>query len=261
MPTTGGDLATQMIVLAQHLAEATTRLGLVDARTTTTETRIDSIDTRLGQQQKQLVEQMTELREAIAELMAAEKEPTVWDWSILSQDAAAGAWATLADWAESILDLQLGLVGWAGGKQSSALVRLPPCWSQHRDVIWIVSWLGQEWLRVWQTSAGNPSKQGDWYTRLWPGALARVKTSSARECLSDCVAMPDGVGWGRGDVLELVTADDREKQQEQLRQAFTQSLQRRRQPSQPAQPATPQSQQQAPGPAAGSAPWPRRTGQ
>lgn len=225
------DLARQILVLAGDLAKLTkdvkSAAEAADLHASGADSRFRRIETSL-KDQADLSEQIRELREAIDDLSASAAEPTVWDWTTMDAEEAGGTWAALVDWVNDVAGLQLGLVGFARkGERNTRLTRLPLCWALHRDVIWIASWLCQEWLRVWQTSAGTAAKAGDWYTRLWPGALARINASSASECLSGC-EMLEGDGWGfEGDTLEAVSASYRAELADELRRSAAEGLRTR----------------------------------
>jgi hypothetical protein len=222
-PAERPDLAKQVLVLAGDLARLNTTVTSGSRETalrlSNLRTQVEAIGRRLDEQDD-LSGQIRELKEAIDELSASAAEPTVWDWSTMDAQAAEGTWAALVDWVNDIADRQLGLVGYHRKTDTKGRVtRLPPCWPLHRDVIWIVSWLCQEWLRVWQTSAGTPAKQGDWYTRLWPGALARLSASSAVECVATgCTVLDHGYGWDDApDALQKASAGYRAEQTQRLR--------------------------------------------
>ena len=52
--------------------------------------------------------------------------------------------------------------------------RIPPCWYRHRDVVIELSWLCQEWLKIYTTSYGTPHRAGDWHDRYAPGVKPKM---------------------------------------------------------------------------------------
>ncbi len=159
----------------------------------------------------QLQEAIDELKEQIARL-TAERELEVWDWTTMDADAAADAWSALQAWVEDIADHQLGLVDWsrrksrANRESGEKVAHIPPCWRQHRDVVYLLAPLCQEWIKTFRTSYGTPSKALDWSARHVPGVLARISASSAHGCTHWCQGAH---GWeGEGSVINQVAADD-----------------------------------------------------
>lgn len=155
-----------------------------------------------------------ELKEAIDALQESEREPQVWDWTEMDRDAAVEAWETLRDWVDDVANRQLGLVGWsrAEARQNNKanrerlITQIPPCWRQHRDVVFLLSPLCQEWIRVFKkASYGTPAKALDWYDRHVPGVVNRIALSSAHECMHSCKGWS---GWDGEGVLDEVAAED-----------------------------------------------------
>jgi hypothetical protein len=124
---------------------------------------------------EELAEQIAELQAAVEALQPdASKPPALWDWTAMNQQDALDAWETLGDWVAGLLGEQLDLVGSHDKRRRP----LPPCWYQHRDVVWELSWLCQEWLGIYRGSGGNARQAGDWWDRYLPGALRRIYESS-----------------------------------------------------------------------------------
>lgn len=130
----------------------------------------------------------------------AAAEPQLWDWSTMDTTAASEAWAALITWVRDVLDGQYRLVG-DDEPQSRGAVRrrVPPCWYRHRDVVFELSWLAQEWTRLYRDQQGTPARAGDWHDRYLPGVLRRIRsTSTAAGCIArhvdpDATPVPDGV--------------------------------------------------------------------
>ncbi|MFM9449146.1 hypothetical protein [Streptomyces acidiscabies] len=141
----------------------------------------------LGKQVKQLREDL----EAMAS--KGEEKLAVWNWSFvdgMDKAEAADAWEILIAWVRSELQDSYGWVGWASdifGKQNPSAfpgtsnspakaARIPPCWYRHKEAVIELSWLCQEWIKIYRTSYGTPNKAGDWHDRYAPNVKRRIIT-------------------------------------------------------------------------------------
>ncbi|WP_326655627.1 hypothetical protein [Streptomyces sp. NBC_01750] len=131
---------------------------------------------------------------------AAEPELQVWDWSFnggMDKQQAGEAWETLIGWVRTVLQGQYGWVGppadvfarsnpgsygsvSANGPMTAA--RIPPCWYRHREAVIELSWLCQEWIKIYRTSYGTPSRAGDWHDRYAPNVKRRVIAALSKCC-------------------------------------------------------------------------------
>lgn len=128
--------------------------------------------------------------------LAAEREEklAVWNWSFdegMDKAEAADAWDILIRWVRSELQGGYGWVGWPAdvfaksnptgfGSMSNGpmtAARIPPCWYRHRDAVIELSWLCQEWIKIYRTSYGTPSRAGDWHDRHASGVRRRLITA------------------------------------------------------------------------------------
>lgn len=144
------------------------------------------------------VKQISERVQALAAEPA--DEPLVWNWSFddgMDKAEAGEAWEILVKWVRTELQ---GAYGWVGppadvfanassgyGSVSGAPVtppRIPPCWYRHREAVIELSWLCQEWMKIYRTSYGTPSRAGDWHDRYAPGVKRRVMAALAK-CATD----------------------------------------------------------------------------
>ncbi|MFF3460456.1 hypothetical protein ACFYXH_40500 [Streptomyces sp. NPDC002730] len=148
-----------------------------------------------------LAKTVKQLRQDLEALAAKpdEENLAVWNWSLnegMDKQEAAEAWDVLVRWVRSELQGTYGWVGWpadmfakhnptgygsvSNGPMTAA--RIPPCWYRHRDAVKELSWLCQEWIKIYRTSYGTPSRAGDWHDRYAPGVKRRVITA-----LTKCV--------------------------------------------------------------------------
>lgn len=135
-----------------------------------------------------LTEQVGQLRKDLTALASeSEEKLQLWDWTAMDQQQASDAWAALIAWVRDVLAGRYGWVGWTAGinaqqnngSSSTPLPRIPPCWYRHESARWELSWLCQEWLKLYTTSHGTPSKAGDWHDRYAPGVRRRVSAALA----------------------------------------------------------------------------------
>ncbi|MFI1869724.1 hypothetical protein [Streptomyces jumonjinensis] len=128
---------------------------------------------------KALAKTVEQLRKDLEALAAgpAEEKLAVWDWSWggMDQAQASEAWETLLTWVRTTLASQYGWVGppsdvfaqtnagYAASGSPGAPPRIPSCWYKHREAVWELGWLCQEWKKIYETSYGTPAKARDWY--------------------------------------------------------------------------------------------------
>ncbi|MFF0487262.1 hypothetical protein [Streptomyces sp. NPDC004435] len=210
----GGGLAGQVFALAKDLAKVEKDVETLgeskgDVRTAlaqlgNVQEALDHLEERTGGLQEQVqalaplrsgLEALTKTVKQIGEdLKALAAEPAeeklaVWNWSLdqgMDREQAAEAWDVLIKWVRNELQYGYGWVGWkaspyanntgnlpnSGGPQVAA--RIPPCWYRHREAVRELSWLCQEWIKIYRTSYGEPNKAGDWHDRYAPGVKRRV---------------------------------------------------------------------------------------
>ncbi|KAB1943166.1 hypothetical protein F8271_10375 [Micromonospora sp. ALFpr18c] len=140
--------------------------------------------TGIGEQVTTLGEDMVSLQEVVQQLLAeqSDKPVRVWDWSAMNKEQAAAAWHTLIDWVRDILAGTYGLVGPTGGRRD----KIPACWYRHPDVVTELSWLCQEWHRLYRSAKGTPAGAGEWHDRWLPGTINRLRSDSTMAaCLND----------------------------------------------------------------------------
>ncbi|WP_330294091.1 hypothetical protein [Streptomyces sp. NBC_00576] len=143
------------------------------------------------------VKQVVEDLEALA-AKPAEEKIEVWNWSFdqgMDREEAGEAWETLVRWVRSELVGTYGWVGWPAdmfAKQNPSgygsvggpvtAPRIPPCWYRHRDAVAEMSGLCQEWIKIFRTSYGTPSRELDWHDRYAPNAKRRI-ISALTKCV------------------------------------------------------------------------------
>ncbi|MBU3865536.1 hypothetical protein KN815_16060 [Streptomyces sp. 4503] len=133
-----------------------------------------------------LTRSVAQIRKDLDTLAAGmeDEKLALWDWTAMDQEQAKEAWDVLITWVRNVLAREYGWVGppngvfAAGGYQipgsPQTPPRIPPCWYRHREAVWELSWLCQEWHKLYKTSYGTPSKAGDWYDRYARGVKQRL---------------------------------------------------------------------------------------
>lgn len=150
---------------------------------------------------KSLVSSVNQLGKAVAELQPTEDgDSALWDWVNMDQVQATKAWNTLYPWVHGVLGGWYDRVGanqqikqnMDRGRGGDVRQRIPECWPAHMDVVIELSWLYQEWHRLYETADGTPARAGDWHARYLPGLLGRIRTqSTAAQCLNRHTSLED----------------------------------------------------------------------
>lgn len=191
-----GERGTKMQeTLAQlDLSPVQEAVGRLEERTGALEGEVQAL-APLTESIASLASKVAQLRKDLEALAAGKEEKLmVWDWSWngMDRDQAADAWETLVNWVREELADRYGWVGppadvlartsyGVPGQQLGAPARIPPCWYRHREAVAELSWLCQEWHRIYKTSYGTPAKAGDWHDRWAPNVRKRL-TAALTKC-------------------------------------------------------------------------------
>ncbi|MFJ2561342.1 MULTISPECIES: hypothetical protein [unclassified Streptomyces] len=227
MAEIGGGLAGQVFALAKDLAKvekdvealgkndgdvrtALTQLGNaqdalehLEERTSGLQEQVQALaPIRLGLDSlSKTVKQIGEDLKALA-AGPAEEKLAVWNWSFnqgMDREEAGEAWDVLIKWVRYELQYGYGWVGWKSGAfagnnpvpgSPAEADRIPPCWYRHREAVREMGWLCQEWIKIYRTSYGTPSRAGDWHDRYAPGVKRRL-ISTLGKCIQAGVHQDD----------------------------------------------------------------------
>jgi hypothetical protein len=115
----------------------------------------------------------------------------LWDFTGLpgsfDGDARLQAWEQLREWVRDVLGGVYQLAAAPGPAaplpSGQAGHKIPPCWAEHLDLVAELAWLAQEWIRLYRTPYGTPSRAGDWHDRYLPGLRRRLSVSTAMPCI------------------------------------------------------------------------------
>lgn len=189
MSTAGApDLARQLLAVGTDVAKLRVEMRDIAAAAAglpELHAAVDALDARV---------------EDLADSLAATR-PKLWDWTSMTRTEAHQAWATLVDWVSRVLAKQYARVGSSG---RANVATFPDCWYLHPDLVAELSWLCQEWLRLY-AGGGTPAGAGDWHDRWLPGALARVRHSTAHAC--DNVHNAETTARGLANIRAVDDAD------------------------------------------------------
>jgi hypothetical protein len=178
-----GTPTEQLYLLIKDTTQLAERLGQVEEHTAGTREQLRGLD--------ELDKQIKALKKAVDRLQPQEEPPAVlWDWTTMDQQQALQAWEELRAWVDDVLDEQLGLVAIPdemAKERTNLRVTVPPCWYRHPDVVWELSWLCQEWTKLYR-EGGTSRQAGDWWDRWLPGVLRRMVLSPAFACTSGHVS-------------------------------------------------------------------------
>jgi hypothetical protein len=162
-------LAVQVAGLRRELASLTSKVDILAAT----------------QQEHALVlDSISELRHQIERILSllAEDEapPSEWFWLTMNDQARSDKFAELSDWVGTVLRTQ-----YADYLQD----QIQPCWPNHPEARWELTWLYQLWSAAYLTKRPAPKDAADWHDRWCPGVIRRLCTVMSR-CEKTCQQQP-----------------------------------------------------------------------
>ena len=63
--------------------------------------------------------------------------------------------------------------------------QLKPCWPNHPEARWELTWLYQLWTLTYLTTRPGPKDAADWHDRWTPGVIRRLNPIMAK-CQAHC---------------------------------------------------------------------------
>jgi hypothetical protein len=119
--------------------------------------------------------------EQIAALLGEDDGPADgWFWLTMTEEQRAEHLAELTDWVETVLRAEY---------PDYLANRIRPCWPQHREAIWELTWLYRLWSAAYLTRKPEPRDRADWHDRWAPGVIGRLG-GVMRPCADDCRHQP-----------------------------------------------------------------------
>jgi hypothetical protein len=127
------------------------------------------------------VDGIPELRRQVERILAlladdGQTEPTGWFWLTMDAQAREDKLGELSDWVDAVLHAQY---------PGHLAEQIRPCWPNHPEALWELTWLYQLWCRAYLTKRPAPKDAADWHDRWAPGVLRRLGQVMNR-CERDC---------------------------------------------------------------------------
>ncbi len=137
-------------------------------------------------QHARTVADLGELRQQIRQILTIldtenEASPARWFWLTMSDEEREAKFAELYDWVETVLRQQYP--GYVSDD-------IKPCWPNHPEARWELTWLYQLWALTYLTSRPTPKDAGDWHDRWVPGVIRRVAEVMVG-CRTSCRTVAD----------------------------------------------------------------------
>jgi len=130
---------------------------------------------------------VAEIRQQIQQILTIldtenDTSPARWFWLTMPDDEHAAKLSELTDWVETVLRTQYPR--YLGDQ-------IKPCWPNHPEARWELTWLYQLWTLTYLTTRPTPREAGDWHDRWTPGVLRRL-TQVMTDCApANCRCQPD----------------------------------------------------------------------
>lgn len=121
-------------------------------------------------QHTRAIADLGELRQQIRQILTMldteiDASPAGWFWLAMTEEERETKFAELYDWVETVLRQQY---------PSYLADRIKPCWPNHPEARWELTWLYQLWTLTYLTTRPTPKDAGDWHDRWAPGVIRRV---------------------------------------------------------------------------------------
>jgi hypothetical protein len=116
------------------------------------------------------VEGIPELRRQVERILALltdddQAASSGWFWLTMDAQAREDKLSELSDWVEAVLRAQY---------PAYLAEQMRPCWLNHPEALWELTWLYQLWCRAYLTKRPAPKDAADWHDRWAPGVLRRL---------------------------------------------------------------------------------------
>jgi hypothetical protein len=124
------------------------------------------------------VAQLWQQIEQILTILDTENDtsPARWFWLTMPADEREAKFSELHDWVETVLRQQY---------PDYLADHIKPCWPNHPEARWELTWLYQLWTLTYLTTRPTPKDAGDWHDRWTPGVIRRLSQIMAN-CQNGC---------------------------------------------------------------------------
>ena len=168
-PRSVAALATEVSGLRHDVASLTTRADELARTQHKHAAAFDSIP-ELRRQVEKILDLLTDDQDA----------PAGWFWLTLDGQAREDKLGELSDWVDAVLRAQYP--GYLADQ-------IRPCWPNHPEALWELTWLYHLWCRAYLTKRPAPKDAADWHDRWSPGVTRRL-SQIMRQCQGDCQRQP-----------------------------------------------------------------------
>ena len=145
------------------------------------------LDTLADQQREQaaVLQAVTELRNRVEAILTCLNDtdkttPATWFWLTMPEPEQQQKLAELTDWVDTVLRVQY---------PAYLADQLKPCWPNHPEALWELTWLYQLWTHAYLTRQSTPKDAADWHDRWLPGVIRRLADVLNR-CHAACALSP-----------------------------------------------------------------------
>jgi len=91
--------------------------------------------------------------------------PAAWFWIKMTEQEQREKFSELTDWVETVLHVQY---------PGYLAEQLKPCWPNHPEARWELSWLYQLWTLTYLTKHPTSKDAADWHDRWLQGVICRI---------------------------------------------------------------------------------------
>jgi hypothetical protein len=115
-----------------------------------------------------VIETIPQLRQQVERILALLTDddqiaPAGWFWLTLSGQAREDKLGELSDWVEAVFRAQY---------PGYLAEQIRPCWPNHPEARWELTWLYQLWCRAYLIKRPAPKDAADWHDRWAPASCA-----------------------------------------------------------------------------------------
>jgi hypothetical protein len=136
--------------------------------------------TRTQHKHAAAVDSIPELRRQAEKILALltddQDAPAGWFWLTMDRQAREDKLGELSDWVDAVLRAQY---------PGYLAEQIRPCWANHPEALWELTWLYLLWCRAYLTKRPAPKDAADWHDRWAPGVLRRLGQVMDR-CQGNC---------------------------------------------------------------------------
>jgi hypothetical protein len=166
------------------VAALAVRVDGLRRRIETLATKVDDL-TSTQQEHATVLDGIAELRHQVEQILAILDNddgaaPAEWFWLTMTDQKRDERFSELSDWVETVLRTQY---------PGYLTDQIRPCWPNHPEARWELTWLYQLWTHAYLTKRPAPKAAADWHDRWSPGVIRRL-SQTMRPCEETCQRQP-----------------------------------------------------------------------